>query len=53
MKKGQIIGVTDMTGLAFGDHLHFTVLIDGYEVTPLEWWDPRWIRTRIEPVFSD
>ena len=53
VKKGQIIGVTDMTGLAFGDHLHFTVLIDGYEVTPLEWWDPRWIRTRIEPVFSD
>jgi len=53
VKKGQIIGVTDMTGLAFGDHLHFGILIDGYEVTPLEWWDSKWIRTRIEPVFSD
>ncbi|RLJ70143.1 murein DD-endopeptidase MepM/ murein hydrolase activator NlpD [Hydrogenivirga caldilitoris] len=52
VKKGQVIGYTDMTGLAFGDHLHFGILIDGYEVTPLEWWDSKWIRTRIEPVFS-
>ncbi len=53
VKKGQVIGITDMTGLAFGDHLHFGILIDGYEVTPLEWWDSKWIRTRIEPVFSE
>ncbi|NPA41168.1 MAG: M23 family metallopeptidase [Aquificae bacterium] len=53
VKKGQIIGFTDTTGLAFGDHLHFGILIDGYEVTPLEWWDPKWIRTRIEPLFSE
>jgi len=53
VRKGQIIGYTDTTGLAFGDHLHFGILIDGYEVTPLEWWDRRWIRTRIEPIFSD
>ncbi len=53
VRKGQTIGYTDMTGLAFGDHLHFGVLIDGYEVTPLEWWDRKWIRTRIEPVFSE
>ncbi len=53
VKKGQLIGYTDTTGLAFGDHLHFSILIDGYEVTPLEWWDSRWIRTRIEPVFSE
>lgn len=53
VKKGQTIGYTDTTGLAFGDHLHFGILIDGYEVTPLEWWDENWIRTRIEPVFSE
>ena len=53
VRKGQTIGYTDTTGLALGDHLHFGVLIDGYEVTPLEWWDRKWIRTRIEPVFSE
>jgi murein DD-endopeptidase MepM/ murein hydrolase activator NlpD len=53
VKKGQIIGITDSTGLAFGDHLHFGILIGGYEVTPLEWWDSKWIRTRIDPLFSD
>ncbi len=53
VEKGQIIGITDMTGLAFGDHLHFSILIDGHEVTPLEWWDPKWVRMRIEPVFSE
>ncbi len=53
VKEGQVIGYTDTTGLAFGDHLHFGILIDGMEVTPLEWWDSKWIRTRIEPVFSE
>ncbi len=53
VRKGQIIGITDSTGLAFGDHLHFGILVGGYEVTPIEWWDPKWIRTRIEPVFSE
>ncbi len=52
VKKGQTIGYTDTTGLAFGDHLHFGILIDGYEVTPLEWWDSNWIESRIEPLFS-
>ena len=53
VRKGQVIGYTDTTGLAFGDHLHFGILVDGYEVTPLEWWDRKWIRTRIEPIFSE
>ncbi|HIC97233.1 MAG TPA: M23 family metallopeptidase, partial [Aquificaceae bacterium] len=52
VEKGQLIGFTDMTGLAFGDHLHFGVLVGGLEVTPLEWWDPKWVKNRIEPAFS-
>ncbi|MGH7278213.1 MAG: M23 family metallopeptidase, partial [Candidatus Rokuibacteriota bacterium] len=45
--KGQTLGRTGTTGLALGDHLHFEVLIRGVSVTPLEWWDAKWIRDRI------
>lgn len=44
---GQIIGTTGMTGLAGGDHLHFAMTIHGVFVSPIEWWDPRWIQDHI------
>lgn len=47
VKKGDIIGKTGSTGLAFGDHLHFGILVGGVEVTPLEWLDGKWIRDNI------
>lgn len=47
VKKGQIIGKTGSTGLAGGDHLHFSMLIDGVQVNAVEWWDPHWVRDRI------
>jgi murein DD-endopeptidase MepM/ murein hydrolase activator NlpD len=45
---GQTIGRTGMTGLAGGDHLHFTMLIGGQMVNPMEWWDSHWIADRID-----
>jgi murein DD-endopeptidase MepM/ murein hydrolase activator NlpD len=45
--KGQSLGRTGATGLAIGDHLHFEVLVAGVSVTPLEWWDAKWIRDRV------
>jgi murein DD-endopeptidase MepM/ murein hydrolase activator NlpD len=45
--KGQTLGRSGMTGLAGGDHLHFTVLVGGQPVNPVEWWDPIWMRDRI------
>lgn len=48
VKRGQVIGISGQTGLAGGDHLHFTVLLDGIPVNPIEWWDPHWIHDRIE-----
>ncbi|MDR1856871.1 MAG: M23 family metallopeptidase [Desulfovibrio sp.] len=45
--KGQTIGRTGTTGLAFGDHLHFGMLVGGVEVTPLEWIDAKWIHDNV------
>jgi murein DD-endopeptidase MepM/ murein hydrolase activator NlpD len=47
VRKGQILGQTGTTGLAVGDHLHFGMLMQGLEVQPLEWLDPKWIRDNI------
>jgi murein DD-endopeptidase MepM/ murein hydrolase activator NlpD len=47
VERGQKIGVSDSTGLAGGDHLHFAILVRGMPVTPVEWWDPHWIQDRI------
>jgi murein DD-endopeptidase MepM/ murein hydrolase activator NlpD len=45
--RGQTIGRSGMTGLAGGDHLHFTMLVNGRMVNPVEWWDPHWIQDRV------
>lgn len=45
--KGQPIGRSGMTGLAAGDHLHFTMLVNGRAVNPVEWWDPKWMQDRV------
>lgn len=44
---GQVIAHSDTTGLAAGDHLHFSLLLHGVQVNPTEWWDPHWVETRI------
>ena len=45
--KGQELGRTGATGLAGGDHLHFTMLVNGVAVNPVEWWDPHWMEDRV------
>ncbi len=47
VERGQELGRTGTSGLAVGDHLHFEVLVNGVSVTPLEWWDAKWIRDHI------
>ena len=47
VKKGDIIGLTGQTGLAGGDHLHFSVMVHGVFVNPIEWWDSHWIRDNV------
>jgi murein DD-endopeptidase MepM/ murein hydrolase activator NlpD len=45
--RGQIIGRTGTTGMTVGDHLHFGILISGFEVSPIEWLDRKWIKDNI------
>jgi hypothetical protein len=47
VEKGQTLGRSGMTGLAGGDHLHFTMLVNGQAVNPVEWWDTRWMQDRV------
>jgi len=45
--KGDVIGTTGLTGLAGGDHLHFSIIVHNTFVNPVEWWDSTWIKNNI------
>jgi murein DD-endopeptidase MepM/ murein hydrolase activator NlpD len=41
--RGDPVGKTGETGLAAGDHLHFSTMIHGIHVDPSDWWDRHWV----------
>ena len=47
VKRGQAMGLSGMTGMAGGDHIHFAMQLDGVQIDPKEWWDPHWIKDHI------
>ena len=49
---GQPLGKSGTTGLAGGDHLHFSLILHGEQVNPTEWWDPFWVKTRIKDTLG-
>lgn len=53
VKKGQTLGASGQTGLAGGDHLHFSMMVNGQFVNATEWWDPHWIEDRIMRKLRD
>ncbi|MBF0568539.1 MAG: M23 family metallopeptidase [Nitrospirae bacterium] len=52
VEKTTVIGKSGMTGFAAGDHLHFGVLLHGVYVSPVHWWDKRWIDKRVLGVMN-
>jgi murein DD-endopeptidase MepM/ murein hydrolase activator NlpD len=47
VQAGAEVGRSGQTGLAGGDHLHFEYRLNNIPVTPIEWWDPKWIRDHV------
>ncbi len=47
VEKGMVLGYSGSTGLAGGDHLHFSMLVGGTFVNPVEWWDEHWIQDNV------
>ena len=58
VQKGDIVNAwevgakTGATGLALGDHLHFSILIQGIFVRPAEWMDSKWMQSNITDVIE-
>lgn len=50
--RGEVIGNTGATGLAGGDHLHFSLLVAGSQVNPIEWFDDNWLKNNIYSKLS-
>lgn len=48
VKRGQEMGKSGSTGLAGGDHLHYSMQVEGVEVNPVEWWDAHWIKDHVQ-----
>jgi murein DD-endopeptidase MepM/ murein hydrolase activator NlpD len=47
VQRGQVIGKSGQTGLAGGDHIHFSMLLEGVQIDPREWWDAHWIADHV------
>ena len=57
--EGQVVeteaelGRSGATGLAGGDHLHFTMLLGGNAITPIDWWSAQWVQDRVLRKFAE
>jgi murein DD-endopeptidase MepM/ murein hydrolase activator NlpD len=45
--RGTAVGASGQTGMAGGDHLHFSMLVSGVFVSPAEWLDAHWIADNV------
>ncbi|MGC8765824.1 MAG: M23 family metallopeptidase [Brevinematia bacterium] len=50
VRKGELIAISGSTGYATGDHLHFSLIINGTSVNPHEWLDREWVSKNVLPA---
>lgn len=53
VRQDKTVGLSGTSGMAGGDHLHFSILINGIFVNPLEWWDEQWLKLNIEQPLAN
>jgi murein DD-endopeptidase MepM/ murein hydrolase activator NlpD len=53
VEMDQELGRSGATGLAGGDHLHFTMLLGGHAITPIDWWSEQWVQDRVVRKFIE
>jgi murein DD-endopeptidase MepM/ murein hydrolase activator NlpD len=53
VEKEQQVGRSGSTGMALGDHLHFTMLVGGQQVTPVDWWSAQWMQDRVKRKIAE
>lgn len=46
--RGDVIARSGQTGFAGGDHLHYSIMVQGIFVNPIEWWDAHWVGDNVE-----
>lgn len=49
VEQGAVLGHSGISGMAGGDHLHFSMLVNGIFVNPVEWWDEAWVVGQLTP----
>jgi murein DD-endopeptidase MepM/ murein hydrolase activator NlpD len=52
VRMKEHLGQSGDTGLAGGDHIHFSIMIYGTHVDPREWWDGKWIRDHVTSALN-
>ncbi len=52
VEASEVVARSGATGLALGDHLHLSMLIQGEFVRPAEWMDSKWIQSNITDVIN-
>ncbi len=52
VEKKSLIALSGQTGYVTGDHLHFSLIINGMNLDPNDWFNDEWIKYNILPAYK-